>query len=271
MMGRRRAHSLMPCQRICAATRSGARGTASAADGDVPQGRFAADAVHGGDEGLVALPFQDDRYGEPFAGFGELHAVLAVDVVERRDVEGFRDARPACAVGFQEVAVPLPVRVVDLDDDAAQLAGGVMAPEHAQRVEDVPEDPGAGEHGDASAVEPVSLRGPDPLGGKVAFHVAAQGAVRVAEVVLHPEAGQRPEQARQLREVVDVDIPAVAAVGEGVAQRGAPHVRDDGAVDGCAVRCAVRWMESCALMAPPLRPAGGPGPRRRTACRRRRC
>ena len=127
--------------------------------------------------------------------------------------------------------MPFPVGVVDLGDDAAQLARGVVAPEQAQRVEDVPEDAGAGQHGDPAAVER------DPLGGKVALDVAAQRPVRVAEVVRHARSRPAgPEPAREPGEGIDVDVPAVAAVGEGVVQRGAPHMRDGRAVDGG--RCA---------------------------------
>ena len=80
-------------------------------------------------KGFCALPLQDDRDGEPVAGFRQLHPVLALDVVERRDVERLRDAGPAGVVGFEEVAVPFAVGVVDLGDDAAQLPRGVVAPE----------------------------------------------------------------------------------------------------------------------------------------------
>ena len=67
-------------------------------------------------------------------------------------MEGLVGGGDAGPVGAQQVGVTLAIGVVDLGDDAGQLALVVEAPEDRQRVEDVPQDPGVGQHDDPSPV-----------------------------------------------------------------------------------------------------------------------
>ena len=105
--------------------------------------------------------------------------------------------------------MPLGVGVVHLGEDGRQRAVSPVAPEDADRVEDVAEHPGAREHEHPAAAQVdvvapeigVDVR-PDRRGGAV------------AEVVRHPEGRERAHGQRQVRQLIEVGEPQVAAVGE---------------------------------------------------------
>ena len=68
--------------------------------------------------------------------------------------------------------------------------------------------------------------------GEKAFNALAQSGVRFAvEVVARLEAGERLQPPRQVRQRVDVDIPAVASVFEVVMHRRAAQMCDARAVE----------------------------------------
>ncbi len=120
----------------------------------------------------------------------------------------------------------LPVRVVDLGHHADQGAGAVVAPVQGQRVEDVPQDPGVGQHQDPPAVE---VHAP---GGQVRVEAGPDGRCGGVEVVAGVEAGQGAQRPREPGEGVQVHEPHVRAVPEGVPHGGCPRMRDDAVVQG---------------------------------------
>ena len=65
------------------------------------------------------------------SGRGARHQVMAVDLVERRDVELLHHDRGLIAVGREQVCVASAVGVVHLGDDVAQCPAGVVAPVQA--------------------------------------------------------------------------------------------------------------------------------------------
>ncbi|MNR53712.1 hypothetical protein D3C85_1737680 [compost metagenome] len=79
---------------------------------------------------------------------------------------------------------------MDLGHHALELTAGAVAPEQRQGVENVTENPGAGQHVDSAAVRLYAL------GAQVALHVAADAGMRIPEMVTGLEHGQRPEQER---------------------------------------------------------------------------
>ena len=95
--------------RIAAATT--ARAVAGAAD---PR----TDAMNGRWPGSM----QRDGERQLLARFGHAHPVVAVDRVERRDVELLLGLGPPGVVGTEQVAVPLVVGVVHLGDHAHDFA-----------------------------------------------------------------------------------------------------------------------------------------------------
>ena len=121
--------------------------------------------------------------------------------------------------------MPAAVGVVHLGDGAHQCAAGVVAPVDGQRIEHETEDPGIGQHPDVAAAEV------DPVFGEIGVDVLPQGAARIAGMVCGVEPGQPPQQAGQLGHGVEVDQPAVAAVGERVPHRHGARVVDPGPHD----------------------------------------
>ena len=150
--------------------------------------------------------------------------VAAGHLDERRDVERLvhrvDEGRSRPAVPRRRVQVPLAVRVVDLDDDDPQVAGRVPAQEEAGRVEDVAQDPEVGHERDLPAVRVDALASAGDRGPR------AQVVGRRVEVVLvaerqqvRPAAADRPEPARHLVELVEVERDVEHAVLEGVRER----------------------------------------------------
>ncbi len=122
--------------------------------------------------------------------------------------------------------MPAAVGVVHLGDDVAQHAVGVVAPVQAQRVEHVAEHPGLQQRGD-----PCRRAGRcRARRGRRRRVAAVCRSAAPSKVVAGVEPGERPQPARQLRQLVDVDVPAVAAVFEVVVHRSAAQVRDPGPV-----------------------------------------
>ena len=182
-------------------------------------------AAYRGDKGMAVRPVKHDGEREPLAGLGQCHPVAALDRIERRHVERLRDGRPPRVVGVQQIAVPLVVGVVHLGDHAGEAAVRPVAPVDGQRVEDVAKHPGVGQHDDPAAVQV------DAATGQIAVDVGADAAERIAEVVAGAETGQRPQPRRQPGQVVQVDQPLVAAIAEGVAQRGGADMADPALIE----------------------------------------
>jgi hypothetical protein len=76
-----------------------------------------------------------------------------------------------------------------------------VAPVDRERVEHVPEHAGVGEHQHPAAAQV------DPAAREVAVEVAADRAVRIAEVVGRPEPGERTQPEREPGQRVEVDQP----------------------------------------------------------------
>src|SRR5690606_13994314 len=73
----------------------------------------------------------------------------------------------------------------------------------------------------------------DSLAGEEGVHPSAQRVVGCfPQVIAGLESGEGPQPARQPRQRVEVDEPAVATVLEIVMHGGTPQVSDPGAVDG---------------------------------------
>ena len=150
----------------------------------------------------------------------EAHPVAAVDGVERRDVELFRYLSPAAFVGVQQVGMALPVRVVHLGHHAGERAVGAVAPVDGQRVEHVAEDPRLREHHHLAAIQA------DAAGLQEPVEVVPDRVLRVAEMVAGFEGREQSQAWPEPWQVVEVDQPLVAAVGERVPQRRGPQVGD---------------------------------------------
>ena len=147
--GTRRNHSLTPCIRMRAATTNGANGEMNCmiATCLVVAGRRSSAQV--GDERRPALTVQRHRDVDLTIGSWCLHQVVAVDLIERRDVELL--GRHYGQIGRrQQVGMAFAVGVVHLGDHMAQPAVAVVAPKDAYRVEDVSEDACLQQRGDAA-------------------------------------------------------------------------------------------------------------------------
>ena len=215
-----RAYNLIPCHLIRADTVTVEQGCRTAARSSA---RLVAGTAAPRTVAKNRCPFgavQGDADRQPLARPRQAHLVLAVDRVERGDVELLVDPRPALVVGEQQVGVPLVVGVVHLRDHAGERAVGPMAPEQGQRVERVPEHPGVRQHQHLAAAEV------DPAAAQELVDVGPDAAVGIAEVIARVEAGQQRRPPVRPRQLVHVDQPLVAAVGERVAQRRHPGVRD---------------------------------------------
>ena len=114
----------------------------------------------------------------------------------------------------------LAVGVVDLGDHRPDGARAVVAPEHRQGIEHVPERSGTGEQRDPTTIEV------DAVPRQVVVDVLAQRRVLVTQVIRGPETRQPPQTARELRDLVDVDQPHRVAVPERVVHPFGAPVRD---------------------------------------------
>jgi hypothetical protein len=183
-------------------------------DGDGP-------AAHAGGERVPVRAVEPHAQREPVArvgaGLGQAHPVVAVNGVERRDVELFRYPGPAAGVGMQEVGVPLAVGVVHLGHHAF----GPVTPVHGERVEHVTQYAGLGQHRDR-------VGSGDAVRGQEAVEVLPDAAARVAEMI----AAAEDRQQRDARQAIHIDQPQVAAIAEHVAQRGGARVADLAFVEG---------------------------------------
>ncbi|GAA3007005.1 hypothetical protein GCM10020229_18460 [Kitasatospora albolonga] len=124
----------------------------------------------------------------------------------------------------------LSIGVVHLGHRADQRALGVVAPVEGERVEEVAERPGLGEHQHLAAVEQ------DALAGQVGVQVLSQGQPRGPGVVGGPECGERAQRPRDGGKPVEVDQPEVGPVGEGVPERCGADVGDPALVERGAPR-----------------------------------
>ena len=115
--------------------------------------------------------------------------------------------------------------MLHLRDHVAQHTVRVMTPEQAQRVEHIAENPSLQKRGDGAAAQV------DAVVGEEVVNALPQCVVgRAVEVVGGLESGERPEPSRQLRQPVDVDIPAVASVFEVVVHRSTAQMRYPGPI-----------------------------------------
>ncbi len=204
----------------------GGEGVAQGEAGQRPGGGPAAGAPYGRGERAGPVALQMDAQVQPLAGLGQPHPVPAVDGEERRDVELLAGRGPVLGVRVEQIAVAFAVRVVHLGHDAERGAVGAAAPVDGERVEDMAEDAGLGEHGDGAVgeVHPPGFQepaqpGPDGGGGP-------------AEVVPRLEPGQRPQAARQPGRGVRVDEPQVGPVPQRVLAGLGPYVRDGARIQG---------------------------------------
>jgi hypothetical protein len=175
---------------------------------------------------------QRDVQRQSLGRLGHAHPVVPVDRVERRDVEDLLGLGPPGVVGMEQVAVPPAVGVAHFGDDAHERAGDVVAPEQRERVEDVAEAAGVGQHRDRSAVQI------DPVRGQVGIDVGPDALARIPEVIPRVEAGERAQAERQPGQIVQVDEPLVTAVPNVVAHRLGAHMGDLDLVQVAAHQCA---------------------------------
>ncbi|SGO87482.1 Uncharacterised protein [Mycobacterium tuberculosis] len=148
-----------------------------------------------------------------------------------------------------------------LGNDMAQLAVAVVAPEDAQRVEDIAENACLQQRGDTAVGDGKAASGKEGV-QPVTQRAMRRTRERVSEVVVGVEPCERSQPPGQLGEVVDIHVPAVAAVCERVVHRDLSAVTDRGAVDrrrqGLSQHATIA---SCGIA------AGQSAPRRRAARR----
>ena len=121
------------------------------------------------------------------------------------------------------------VGVVHLGYDVLQCSACIVAPVQADGVEHVPEDPGLEQRGDSAAPQF------DASFGEKCVDALPQCVIRpvsFTEVIACFEPRERPQPSGKLRQVVDVDVPAVPAMLEVVVHGGATQMCDPRAVDG---------------------------------------
>lgn len=107
------------------------------------------------------------------------------------------------------------VGVVHLGDHMAQPAVAVVAPKDAERIEDIAEHARLQQGGDAALGS-----GQTAVGEEGAEPVAQRALLLIVEVIRGAEPGERSQPPGQPRQLVDVDIPAVASVFERMMHRG---------------------------------------------------
>ena len=222
-MGSRLSHSRIPCQRMSRLTRWVMnRCRAVVCDQGAGRGRNRR-AGRGRREHALAVAVERHGDAHPVGREVQADVVPPGHVVERRDVEGLVDSRPAGPVDVEQVGVPLAVGVVHLEDDSLDLAVWAEAPEHRQRVEGVAEDPGVGQH-----EHPVARVHQDAAAGEEPLDVAPDAAPESTpvQVVTRVEPGQRPRGPGEMRERVEVDQPLELPVHERALQGGAADVAD---------------------------------------------
>ena len=94
----------------------------------------------------------------------------------------------------------------------------------------------------------------DAATGEIAVHIGPDAAEPIAEMIAGAEPGQRPQPRRQPGQVVQVDQPLVAAVAEGVAQRGGADMADPALIE-CRGAGYHRPPSACAAATPDRQPS----------------
>ncbi|ROO29626.1 hypothetical protein SAHL_08855 [Salinisphaera orenii YIM 95161] len=200
--------------------------------------RSALAGQRGGDaQRLTAVVVQPDTHAQALVGIQKMKAIAAVTIEKGRDVKPLglvrRDLRThRRTLGVEYVEVMLAESVVDLGDDRAQPAVGVLAVEQAERIEAIAEHPRHRQQAHAAAGQGHAAIGQQCLQPRPQRTAVVRAMVGVVE--RQPVETIAREQRRGRAggvDRVDVQQQVPRPVAETIARRARPPVHDAGNVE----------------------------------------